>query len=61
MRINHATLEDLTAELAEAAVPVAVRHGVGVRWLELELDLWRVLTATIRRWNDARVPSLEGK
>jgi hypothetical protein len=61
MKINHATLEDLTAELAEAAVPVAMRHGVGDRWLDMELDLWRVLTATIQRWNDARVLSLEGK
>jgi hypothetical protein len=61
MKINHATLEDLTAELAEAAVPVAMRHGVGDRWLELELDLWRVLTATIERWRDTRVPGLERK
>ncbi|HTK77532.1 MAG TPA: hypothetical protein VL371_19865 [Gemmataceae bacterium] len=61
MKINHATLEDLTAQLAEAAVPVAMRHGVGERWLDMELDLWRVLTATIERWRDARVANLKGK
>ena len=61
MTINHATLEDLTAQLAEADVPVAIRHGVGDRWLDMELDLWRVLTATIERWRDARIPNLEGK
>jgi hypothetical protein len=61
MMIHHATLEDLTAELAEAAVPVAMRHGVGDRWLELELDLWRVLTTTIERWRDARVANPEGE
>ena len=62
MKISHATLEDLTAELAEAAVPVALRHGVGDRWLELELDLWRVLTATIQRWGrETLVPGVEGK
>jgi hypothetical protein len=61
MKTDHAALEDLTAELAEAAVPVVMRHGVGDRWLDLELDLWRVLTATIERWRDARVPSFARK
>ena len=62
MKTNHTALEDLTAELAEAAVPVALRHGVGDRWLELELDLWRVLTATIQRWGrETLVPGVEGK
>jgi hypothetical protein len=62
MKTNHATLEDLTAELAEAAVPVAMRHGVGDRWLEMELDLWRVLTAKIEQWrSESLVPGLDGK
>jgi hypothetical protein len=59
MKTNQATLEDLTAELAEAAVPVAMRHGVGERWLEMELDLWRVLTAKIKQWRDSGVRNWE--
>jgi hypothetical protein len=62
MKANHTTLEALTVERAEAAVPVALRHGVGDRWLELELDLWRVLTATVKRWGrEALVSGSEGK
>ena len=62
MKTNQTTPEDFAAELAEAAVPVALRHGVGDRWLELELDLWRVLTATIKRWGrESLAPGLDGK
>ena len=43
-------LEDFTAELTRAAYAVALRHGWGDLWLDLELDLWRVLTDTIRTW-----------
>jgi hypothetical protein len=42
--------EVLAAELTAAAFPVALRHGVGGQWLDLELDLWRVLTETVKEW-----------
>ncbi len=38
---NH-PLEVFAAELTAAAYPVALRHGVGDKWLDLELELWRV-------------------
>ena len=43
---NHA-LEVFAAELTAAAYWVALRHGAGDKWLDLELDLWRVLTETV--------------
>ena len=44
------TLELFAAELTAAAYPVALRHGVGQKWLDLELELWRVLTQTVQTW-----------
>jgi hypothetical protein len=46
---NHA-LEVFAAELTAAVYPVALRHGVGDKWLDLELELWRVLTETVKKW-----------
>jgi hypothetical protein len=46
---DHA-LEAFAAKLTAAAYPVALRHGVGDKWLDLELDLWRVLTETVKKW-----------
>lgn len=42
-------LEELAAELAAAAHSIALRRGVGGRWLDLELDLWRSLGETVMR------------
>jgi hypothetical protein len=42
-------LDDLAAELTNAAYPVVLRHGAGEKWLDLELDLWKVLCDTLRR------------
>src|SRR5205823_13571908 len=41
--------ETFAAELTEAIFPVALRYGVGDRWLDLELDLWRALSATVEK------------
>jgi hypothetical protein len=41
-------LEDLAAELTEAAYPVALRYGVLGSSIDLELDLWRVFVETIK-------------
>jgi hypothetical protein len=43
-------LQAFAAELTAAAYPVALRHGAGGRWLDLELDLWRVLSETVQSW-----------
>jgi hypothetical protein len=44
-------LENFGAELAEAAYPVMLRHGAVDNWLDLELDLWKVLRETVRKWD----------
>jgi hypothetical protein len=43
-------VEAFAAELTQAAYPVALRHGAGEAWLDLELDLWRALADTIKKW-----------
>jgi hypothetical protein len=43
-------LEAFAAELPVAAYGVALRHGVGDSWLDLELNLWLVLTDTVKKW-----------
>jgi hypothetical protein len=39
--------ENLAAILSEAVYPVALRHGDGTSWVDLELALWNVLTETL--------------
>jgi hypothetical protein len=46
---SNRALEAFAAELTAAAYCVALRHGAGDKWLDLELDLWRVLTETVRK------------
>jgi hypothetical protein len=41
--------EVFAAELTAAAYCAALRRGAGDKWLDLELDLWRVLTETVRK------------
>jgi hypothetical protein len=45
-------VEALAAELTSAAYPVALRHAVGDKWLDLELELWRVFTETVKKWGE---------
>jgi hypothetical protein len=47
VRNSDQPLEALAAELTAAAFDVVLRHGHGSKWLDLELELWRVLTATV--------------
>ena len=47
------SLAAFAAELTAAAYPVALRHVVGDRWLDLELELWRALTETVKKRGDA--------
>jgi hypothetical protein len=48
------SLAALAAELTAAAYPVALRHAAGDRWLDLQLELWRVLTETVKKWTAHR-------
>jgi hypothetical protein len=36
-------------KLTDAAYAVALRHGVSGSWIDLQLDLWRVLTEAVER------------
>jgi hypothetical protein len=42
-------LENFAANLADAAYRVALQHGVGDRWLELEVDLRGAMTEAIEQ------------
>jgi hypothetical protein len=44
-------LENFGAALAEAAYPVMLRHGAVDNGLDLELELWRVLKETVKKWD----------
>ena len=44
-------LENFGAELTEAAYPVMLRHGAVDNWLDLELELWKVLKETVKKWD----------
>src|SRR5262249_32312638 len=41
--------EGIAAELTAATYFVALRHGAGNGWLDLELELWRALTDAINK------------
>jgi hypothetical protein len=45
-----ALFETLAAELTRAAYCVALRHGTGGTWLDLELALWRTLADKVKTW-----------
>jgi len=40
-------LASITATLTDAAYAVALRHGVSGSWIDLQLELWRVLTEAV--------------
>jgi hypothetical protein len=44
------SFDDFVADLTEAAYPVALRHKGAEAWLDLELDLWRVMAQTVKKW-----------
>jgi hypothetical protein len=43
-------LEEFTAELTKAAYAVALRHGARDKWLDLQLELWKALKETVKKW-----------
>ena len=48
-------LSDFVADLTEAAYPIALRHKGGERWLDLEMDLWRMMDQTVNKWQKQAV------
>lgn len=40
-------LANLAMDLTDVAYRVALRHGVGDKWLELQMDLWGALTEAV--------------
>jgi hypothetical protein len=55
-----AFLATFAAELTNAAYPIALRHGLGGSWVDLELDLWRVLAETVKKWGAEIAPDRIG-
>ena len=43
-------VDDCAAELTEAAYSIALRNGSVKNWLDLKLELWRVLRKTVSQW-----------
>ena len=43
-------LENFAAELTSAVYGLALPHGMTGSWLDLQLRLWRVLAATVKKW-----------
>jgi hypothetical protein len=55
-------LDNFAAELTTAVYPVALRHGIGGSWVDLELDLWKALAETVKqRGRKARLLLAQGK
>ena len=42
-------VESCAADLTDVAYRVAIRHGMGDQWLELQLDLWEALTEALEK------------
>jgi CBS domain-containing protein len=48
--IDPCMIEAFAAELTAAVYLIALRHGLGKAWLELELGLWKVVGETVNKW-----------
>jgi hypothetical protein len=59
------SIETVAARLTEAVYPVALRYATVDSWVDLELELWKVLTETLQRMGSdcfelpQRKPTLE--
>ena len=47
---QHIFQDALAAKLTDAAYAVALRHDRPGSWIDLELELWKVLSETIQTW-----------
>jgi hypothetical protein len=43
-------LERLAADATDTAYAIALRHGAGGSWVDLQLGLWEALAGTVREW-----------
>jgi hypothetical protein len=52
-------LAAFAADLTDAAYSVVLRHGIGGSWIDLQLDVWQVLAASITQTprSESRSPS----
>jgi hypothetical protein len=55
-RYQEAFLEELAAELTDAAYQVALHHGVVGASVDLELALWHTLGDKVREWKQDLPP-----
>ena len=53
-------LERLAADVTSTAYAIALRHGTGGSWVDLELALWEALPRTVREWGCRPGPRAEG-
>jgi hypothetical protein len=53
-------LERLAADVTNTAYAIALRHGAGGWWVDLELGLWKALARTVREWG-RRPPGPDGR
>jgi len=42
-------LENFAADLADVAYRVALQHGVGQKWIDLQVNLWGAMTQAIEQ------------
>jgi hypothetical protein len=56
LQTQRSSLDEFVAHLTEAAYPIALRHTSGERWLDLELDLWRVIAQAVLKWEPCGTP-----
>jgi hypothetical protein len=57
-RKRGAALENVAAELTDAAYQIALRDAAGRSSVDLEVDLWRVLTDTLKQRRAALVQAV---
>jgi hypothetical protein len=54
-------LRTFAAQLADAAYPITLRHGLADSWLELQDDLSDALAETVKKWgSESPQPSSSG-
>jgi len=60
-RDRDARLENFAAELTRAVYPLVLRRGLKGSWIKVELDLWRALAETIKKWARQQPPAASSR
>jgi hypothetical protein len=50
-------IENFAAELTSAAYALALQDGLRGSWIKVELDLWKALAQTVKKWARERPPA----